>query len=857
MAYSYNKFLKPLKDSDKTIRIYDDSNNPTYVLNPFSVLRVFITNLNLNISLSGNRTLSLDFPSVEDCKSALAKLQQYIDILKRKAPVNVESGQKNYVKDVVEASTGIYALNALSSKQQSFFFPNNDPNIKISATSTGGTQSGLHKFNLFWNGILSVDRGGLNNTTFNPQEILMYDDANSSVISSGYKIDDTSTSGQALWTAGQIQNYITNELINMPGVISEPFNLTVSDFDTGTTFSNIKNIIFRGGVVDVPNTGTATGVIVTGNTPTVTVWIPTPPPAIYASHFNTMDGNTNGVISDNINGVNVRISSPTSEGNPFQVGDWAGQNKLTITQNTITIHSTDKVTGFSSDVNGDSTITVDFIGADGTTLSSLTSPTLYGNTSISSGGVSMTISGYSIDDSGVPDLYTIKWKANISITVNITTIFSSLGLDGGRFSIRISHKTDSTDGGSIYTYQTNEVFYDSNPNTPSITSTTISESSNSDNIITKHISGVEYYTTGSVFEVLVSGIDNLNKNTQGFNGGVSKNFTLSSANYNLPSLDLKAWSPTVGSFIGWDNYYKNSGVNYTYLNWTIQASSTYRYRGNGANVSSRAYDPWNSSSLNTSSSSFVLIDQFSDNSTRLGESFNGETNRLKRVSSTYSTWDSTDILGNNITDQTGNYTFCDACVVGGYLVRPDKYHRTDTAISVASPDLTLSKPNKGGSNPNYTNHTGVATYHRKFWTTSALNIPSFVMTFGGIWPTQYPDAKTALENSQIKVYIRKVSSLIGNYGPDSSPLALHGGLFNSGSPDKPFDDGNGGVDSLGSLIRTGVGVNNNTINATFGGSHAQYGFWMELQIINPDIKIDFINVTLNFSNGTSDSVPVV
>ena len=213
-------------------------------------------------------------------------------------------------------------------------------------------------------------------------------------------------------------------------------------------------------------------------------------------------------------------------------------------------------------------------------------------------------------------------------------------------------------------------------------------------------------------------------------------------------------------------------------------------------------------------------------------------------------------MGTAISNQTGTGPFCDACVVGGYLVRPDKYFLS-AGLSTLQPNLTAYKPDKNGANPNYSSHTQVATYHRRWYTASALNIPSFIMTFSGTFPAGYPDASSALAASQLKVYIRRISSTTGgDYGPTASPLALHGGLYNSGSPGTPFDDGAGGVDSLGSLIRTGVGANNNIINGTFGGKSSVTGFWMELQIVDSGIKLDYINVTVTFANSTTDSAVV-
>jgi hypothetical protein len=637
-------------------------------------------------------------------------------------------------------------------------------------------------------------------------------------------------------------------------------SIAVADYGTGTTFSNVENIIFRGGVVTTPTsfspTGTASGVLATGTSPTVTVWIPAPPAAVYASHFNTVDGNTTGTVTRNLSTSTVRISTPTSEGTPFETGGWAGTNQAATTTSTPTFTTGGSVTGFSGTSSGDARIIVDVFKADGTsTFSTYTTPTLYQNaTHTNSAGITVTIGSYAIDDSGFPAIYTSKYKATVSVSVNMATIFAAYSLDGGRYSVRIKFITDTaTDGGGTYTATSSDVFYDTNPNTPSIGgSTAIVESTNSSNILTKFISGVEYYIAGSQFELTTTGINNLNKNTQGFSGGVTKNFTATGTNYNLPSLNLTAWSNSTGTFSGWLNNYDNTGITFSYTSWSISATpTTYRYRGAGAVASAQPFDPWGNGAASNSSGASVLIDLKSDDSTRLGESFNGESERLVRGSSTFSAWNSTSTLGTSISNQTGSSgPFCDACIVGGYLVRPDKYWLS-AGLSTLQPNLTSYKPNKTfGANPNYSSHTQTATYHRRFYTASALNINSFSMAFSGT-ASGYNDFTAALLASQLKVYVRRIlSNAGGNYGPTSAPLSLHGALYDFGS----FDDGNSGVDTAGSRIRTST--SGNSVSGTFGLYSANVGFWMELQIVDSAIKIDYINVTLTFDNSTTDSAPV-
>jgi hypothetical protein len=207
-------------------------------------------------------------------------------------------------------------------------------------------------------------------------------------------------------------------------------------------------------------------------------------------------------------------------------------------------------------------------------------------------------------------------------------------------------------------------------------------------------------------------------------------------------------------------------------------------------------------------------------------------------------------LGTTISNQTGTGPFCDACVVGGYLVRPDKYFLS-AGLTTLQPNLTSYKPDKNGANPNYSSHTQVATYHRRFYTASVTkNIVSFSVAFSGTY-TGYTDFYSALAASQLKVYIRRISSPTGNYGPTANPLSLHGGVYDIST----YLDGNSGVDTSSSLIRlTGSG---NTIYASLGGDVANVGFWMELQIVDSAIKIDYINITLTFDDATTESSTVV
>lgn len=617
--------------------------------------------------------------------------------------------------------------------------------------------------------------------------------------------------------------------------------------DEGTPVGTYKTINFIGVDVLAQDSGTP------GQ---VNVYIPTP---TFASHFNTNDGTTTGTVSEGtITRSTVRISTPTTEGNPFKTNGWAGTNRPSYTSanGLVTFATAQQITGFSGSASGDATITVTMYDASGIVLETYTTPTLYQNgvhTSLS-GDIIVTVSLYATDTS--------KFKGRVSISVVAGDILSTAGYSGGRYYVVATMDTDTaTDGGGTYTYTQPDVFFDTNGTTPAINgSMTIAESSTPSSILTKHLSGVEYYILGSRFEADVTDIDNFNQNTQGFNGGVSKNFTVTAADYGLTTRNITAWSPAYGSFPGWSNTWDQQNVDFEYLNWDISATN-YRYRGAGANGTAQAFDPWNGGNLESSPNEKILIDTVTSSSTGLSEDFDDEDERLVRGGSSYSSWNSASTLSTSVTLTAPTPTTgCDACVVGDYLVRPDKYFLTDPNTStLVGSDLPNYKPDKGGSNPNYSGsgYQTTSVYHRKFYTSGAnltKPISNFIMTFGGSFGTS-GNATAALAASNMKIYIRRAaipSGGTGTSGFSANPLALHGGLYNSGAPGSPYNDGASGVDTLGSLIRTGSS-SGNTVTGTFGGDNALEGFWMELQIIDSSIKIDFIDVTLNFSDGSSDA----
>ena len=567
-----------------------------------------------------------------------------------------------------------------------------------------------------------------------------------------------------------------------------------------------------------------------GDPATINVYVPTP---TFASHYNTNDGTSVGTVSESgITRRTVWISSPTSEGTPYRTG--GGSNSLwadsapssathTTNEPTVTFSTAQQVTG----VGGDSTIEVNVYSADGTTvLATYTTPSITADTTFTSSspnaGIAVNISSYAVDS--------LKYKASISVTVSIATILSNNSLSGGRYHVEIIHTTDSTtDGAQTFTYTQSDAFYDTNGTTPSFGAgavATIAESATTSNIVTKHLSGVEYYTLTSKFEVGVDKINDLNSNTQGRSSSASTNLILSAANFGLASIGETSWSPGPGTWTGRTNLFDNTNNSYAYTNWGI-TSTSFRYRGPNGNATAAIYDPWNSGGTKTSSSMSILVDTFATtgNSTQYVETFNDEAFRLE---SDYSTaWDSTATLVNG-----------EACVVGGTIVRPDRFFLTDPNTSTIQANLSSYKPDKNGANPNYSSLSNDASYYRQFYTTlgsSTTPIPSFTMVFAGTFVGGNALADLISEN--LKVFVRKIggSGSPSNFGPTSPPLQLHGAEYNSGL----FDDGN----TVGNC-RVGSS-SGNTIDGTFGGFNATNGIYVEIRICHQSIKLDTITVSFN------------
>lgn len=237
MSYSIKRFLRPLKDGEKNVRIFDDKNFPVHTINPFSVLRLFVTNSNLNIALSGNRTIILDFNNHEETKEALAKLQYTIDQLRQTAPEVIDKETEKYIEKIV--ASGIGSLNGATSSRQVLVVEGDD-NLDMTIKTTGGT----HSIGLSWTGLLPMKRGGLNNNQFYENELLI--SLSDSIISSGFIINDDGFSDKDIWSADKVINYHNSNTVNKETPLGEIDGVNCNFFLSKDVLLNSEHVYLNG-----------------------------------------------------------------------------------------------------------------------------------------------------------------------------------------------------------------------------------------------------------------------------------------------------------------------------------------------------------------------------------------------------------------------------------------------------------------------------------------------------------------------------------------------------------------------------------------------------------------------------------
>jgi hypothetical protein len=102
-------------------------------------------------------------------------------------------------------NTILKTFNGLTSSSQ-YLTTSDDSNVTLKVNSLSYT----HSLEIGWKGLLSINRGGLNNATFNGSEILSANQNADKIISSGYKFNDFGTSSNDVWSAQKIIDYLSD-----------------------------------------------------------------------------------------------------------------------------------------------------------------------------------------------------------------------------------------------------------------------------------------------------------------------------------------------------------------------------------------------------------------------------------------------------------------------------------------------------------------------------------------------------------------------------------------------------------------------------------------------------------------------
>jgi len=384
-------------------------------------------------------------------------------------------------------------------------------------------------------------------------------------------------------------------------------SITVADYLTGQTFSGVQNIIFRGGSVNVPVGGTATGVNVTNGQPnTVTVWIPAPN---YVRNFSpSLFGGVNRKISNpTINSYTASISAGT-----FEIGNWLpGDTKPSTNNNNPQLFSDVEFSCI------DENTTIDFIlyKADGTTIiDQIIGFNINANNGTTqSVGLSMNLLSFSPDAD--------RFKANITGSVN----FSQVIPNGGRFSFKVVHNN----GSQQFPFEVKDRFFDND--TGASSAEINGQVSLSENIpVLRFISGVAYYGVGSTFTASVLDMDNLNEITY----PVGDQLNLEFNQMNINNVGIQAGGT---GYIGWNTNWNIQNVNFIRSYATTGNSDIPGLNSNNNELattgSSGLTAKINDWSLNVDSKQspnykfmFMNINSISDRNT---EDFRNETRRLK------------------------------------------------------------------------------------------------------------------------------------------------------------------------------------------------------------------------------------
>lgn len=436
--------------------------------------------------------------------------------------------------------------------------------------------------------------------------VLKHQDTSSSdsnrIITGNYENDLVILDNQ---TCDLIYDTIENKWRLSSSFFESALGMEVEDFSTGTSYTSVSKMIFRGGSITVPG-GTATGVAVNGTQPIVTVWVPAPS---YVGYFTPTlySGTSRYITSPTLNSYTSSVVS-----GQFGIGSWSSYSNFNSSTTRKTINSSSTFTAFVESefacyTNG-TTMSFTLYNHDGTVLSQVNNFTLNSTTTTSTvNGITLTKTSFSSDSD--------RFKSGVTGTIDIGTLFPN----GGRFSWNITHyngEGSGNAGSGIYSYTSEDLFYD---NDGSSSNSTISNGVDFNELlqITVTYSGVSFYAIGSQFALTASGINMINDMTFPTTKQIDFSFS------NIPitgTLDGYAdgTKPAGSSITGWTSSWNISSLTYS-RTATVASASSYIPNFSTNNtvsssaisyVSSTLYD-WSTVGFSQSVSRSMLFDTYS------------------------------------------------------------------------------------------------------------------------------------------------------------------------------------------------------------------------------------------------------
>jgi len=592
------------------------------------------------------------------------------------------------------------------------------------------------------------------------------------------------------------------------------FNLSVADYNTGMTYSNVENIIFRGGVITKPAApGTASAVLVTQDTPvTVTVWIPQPDYVGYFSpSLNTSA--TSRYIADPTS--NTYVSTPGSTGS-YDTGTWVPSTDFTasttrpvIGNATSTISAAFSEAEFSCyDLN--TTLQFQLFDSTGVEIRGMTiSLTGTGTFNSSPSGLSINVSSFGPDSD--------RYKAAASGSINLSTVFPN----GGKFlGWKVTHYNSGFGPGAgsplvpgEYTFSTlNGYFWDNDltPSSAGLNGTTIFDELSATVV---YYSGVAFYDLGSTFALTASTVDLLNDITFPSTPQIDFITTNMASPTTLSghSDGTKGYSAITGWNINWDK----SGLTYSRTATTTAAGAyipdfiypiasppgTFTASNDisttaASYVTSRIYD-WSLVTTQNSSAKKMLFDTSSPSTPSYNNNYiDGEIGRLS----------ATGVFTNGSSTFTSNASLPndELQYIWGRVVYPNRDYTS--FLPYINSTLSVNYSNLSGASKNFTIYSSLGnppttstktfTDHRWFVTSYTKGGSSFtngIFTFYSNFREEFLTYNGVLNNGSgsgdLEILVGHDSTgsnatpdkffwLTGNYNTSDNPGRTNATLYN-------------------------------------------------------------------------------